>query len=171
MAAAAMVFVADLASPAVIDAETPTTCSTCCASGPGSWWWPRTGPGAGSRAGWRPASGPATGPGTVDPAGHPGGGRAGDRSPHPGRRPDRHGGFAPTKGDRPEWVTQKLTELGVDRIVPIATARSVVRWEGERGDRGRRAPPTGGPGGGRPEPAALVAGDLGRDRPRRAGRR
>jgi 16S rRNA (uracil1498-N3)-methyltransferase len=43
--------------------------------------------------------------------------------------------FAPTKGDRPEWVTQKLTELGVDRIVPIQAARSVVRWGGERGDR------------------------------------
>ena len=28
--------------------------------------------------------------------------------------------FAPTKGDRPEWVVQKLTELGVDRIVPAA---------------------------------------------------
>ena len=41
--------------------------------------------------------------------------------------------FAPTKGDRPEWVVQKLTELGVDRIVPLRTARSVVRWEGERG--------------------------------------
>ncbi len=43
--------------------------------------------------------------------------------------------FAPAKGDRPEWVTQKLTELGVDRIVPIQARRSVVRWEGERGDR------------------------------------
>ena len=40
--------------------------------------------------------------------------------------------FTPVKGDRPEWVVQKLTELGVDRIVPILTARSVVRWEGER---------------------------------------
>jgi 16S rRNA (uracil1498-N3)-methyltransferase len=40
--------------------------------------------------------------------------------------------FAPVKGDRPEWVVQKLTELGVDRIVPILTVRSVVRWEGER---------------------------------------
>jgi hypothetical protein len=44
--------------------------------------------------------------------------------------------FAPVKGDRPEWVTQKLTEVGVDRIVPLRVARSVVRWEG---DRGRRA--------------------------------
>jgi 16S rRNA (uracil1498-N3)-methyltransferase len=43
--------------------------------------------------------------------------------------------FAPTKGDRPDWVVQKLTELGVDRIVPLATTRSVVRWEGERGRR------------------------------------
>jgi 16S rRNA (uracil1498-N3)-methyltransferase len=43
--------------------------------------------------------------------------------------------FAPTKGDRPEWVVQKLTELGVDRVVPLRTARSVVRWEGERGDK------------------------------------
>jgi 16S rRNA (uracil1498-N3)-methyltransferase len=43
--------------------------------------------------------------------------------------------FAPVKGDRPEWVVQKLTELGVDRIIPLRTARSVVRWEGERGER------------------------------------
>ena len=42
-------------------------------------------------------------------------------------------GFAPAKGDRPEWTVQKLTELGVDRIVPLRTARSVVRWEGDRG--------------------------------------
>jgi 16S rRNA (uracil1498-N3)-methyltransferase len=41
--------------------------------------------------------------------------------------------FAPTKGERPEWVVQKLTELGVDRIVPLLTERSVVRWEGTRG--------------------------------------
>ncbi len=41
-------------------------------------------------------------------------------------------GFAPGKGDRPAWVVQKLTELGVDRIVPLVTERSVVRWPGER---------------------------------------
>jgi 16S rRNA (uracil1498-N3)-methyltransferase len=40
--------------------------------------------------------------------------------------------FAPVKGDRPEWVVQKLTELGVDRIVVMETERSVVRWRGER---------------------------------------
>lgn len=43
--------------------------------------------------------------------------------------------FAPAKGDRPEWVVQKLTELGVDRIVPITANRSVVRWEGDRAVR------------------------------------
>jgi len=40
--------------------------------------------------------------------------------------------FAPVKGDRPEWVVQKLTELGIDRIVPLLARRSVVRWEGDR---------------------------------------
>ena len=37
-------------------------------------------------------------------------------------------GFAVVKGERPEWAVQKLTEIGVDRIVPLLTARSVVRW-------------------------------------------
>jgi 16S rRNA (uracil1498-N3)-methyltransferase len=48
--------------------------------------------------------------------------------------------FAPVKGDRPEWAVQKLTELGVDRIVPLLAARSVVRWPAGRGhlDRLRR---------------------------------
>jgi 16S rRNA (uracil1498-N3)-methyltransferase len=38
-------------------------------------------------------------------------------------------GFALVKGERPEWVVQKLTEVGVDRIVVLHTARSVVRWD------------------------------------------
>lgn len=37
--------------------------------------------------------------------------------------------FALTKGDKPEWVVQKLTEVGVDRIVPVVAAHSVVRWD------------------------------------------
>ncbi|MBO0886543.1 MAG: 16S rRNA (uracil(1498)-N(3))-methyltransferase [Acidimicrobiales bacterium] len=37
-------------------------------------------------------------------------------------------GFALTKGGRPDQVVQRLTELGVDQLVPLATARSVVRW-------------------------------------------
>lgn len=36
--------------------------------------------------------------------------------------------FAVVKGQRPEWAVQKLTEIGVDRIVPLLAARSVVRW-------------------------------------------
>ncbi len=40
--------------------------------------------------------------------------------------------FSVPKGDRPELVVQKLTELGVDRIVPIRSDRSVVAWDGAR---------------------------------------
>jgi 16S rRNA (uracil1498-N3)-methyltransferase len=40
--------------------------------------------------------------------------------------------FALVKGDRPELVVQKLTELGVDRITPFRAARSVVRWDEAR---------------------------------------
>jgi 16S rRNA (uracil1498-N3)-methyltransferase len=41
--------------------------------------------------------------------------------------------FAPTKGEKPEWVVQKLTELGIDRVVPLMSERSVVRWQGAKG--------------------------------------
>jgi 16S rRNA (uracil1498-N3)-methyltransferase len=40
--------------------------------------------------------------------------------------------FALVKGDRPEWIVQKLTEIGVDRIVPFESARSIVRWRGAK---------------------------------------
>ena len=50
----------------------------------------------------------------------------------PRARPPVTVGFVPAKGDRPEWVVQKLTETGVDRIVVLHSVRSVVRWEGER---------------------------------------
>jgi 16S rRNA (uracil1498-N3)-methyltransferase len=40
--------------------------------------------------------------------------------------------FALTKGDRPELVVQKLTELGVDAMVLLRAARSVVRWDDAR---------------------------------------
>ena len=46
--------------------------------------------------------------------------------------PDVTVAFVPVKGDRPEWVVQKLTEAGVDHIVVLASRRGVVRWEGER---------------------------------------
>ncbi|MBA2624271.1 MAG: 16S rRNA (uracil(1498)-N(3))-methyltransferase [Acidimicrobiia bacterium] len=41
-------------------------------------------------------------------------------------------GIAVTKGARPEVAVQKLTELGVDRIVPFLAERSVARWQPER---------------------------------------
>ena len=44
-------------------------------------------------------------------------------------------GFALPKGDRPEWIVQKLTEIGVDRIIVLHAARSVVRWEADRAER------------------------------------
>lgn len=43
--------------------------------------------------------------------------------------------FGVTKSDKPEWVVQKLTELGVDIIVPIVLDHSVVRWDENKIDR------------------------------------
>lgn len=43
--------------------------------------------------------------------------------------------FALTKGDKPEWTVQKLTELGVDRIVPMTTAHVVVKWSADKAAR------------------------------------
>ena len=43
--------------------------------------------------------------------------------------------FAVVKGDRPELVVQKLTELGVDRVIPFVASRSVVRWDVDRAAR------------------------------------
>ena len=39
------------------------------------------------------------------------------------------------KGDRPEWVVQKLTEVGVTAIGFIHCARSVVQWDESRRPR------------------------------------
>ena len=49
--------------------------------------------------------------------------------------PDIAIAFALTKGDKPELVVRKLTELGVDRIVPFFAERSVVRWDEARAQR------------------------------------
>lgn len=37
--------------------------------------------------------------------------------------------------DKMDWIVQKAVELGVDRVQPLVTARSVVRLSGERGER------------------------------------
>jgi RsmE family RNA methyltransferase len=39
------------------------------------------------------------------------------------------------KGDRGELAVQMMTEVGVDEIVPWSAQRSLVRWEGQRGER------------------------------------
>jgi len=50
-------------------------------------------------------------------------------------RPEITIAFALVKGERPEWVVQKLTEIGVDRIVPFVAERSVVRWDEDKAPR------------------------------------
>jgi 16S rRNA (uracil1498-N3)-methyltransferase len=50
-------------------------------------------------------------------------------------QPELTVGFALVKGDRPEWIVQKLTECGIDRIVPFVGDRSVVRWDGDKAAR------------------------------------
>jgi 16S rRNA (uracil1498-N3)-methyltransferase len=42
------------------------------------------------------------------------------------------------KGGRDELAVETATELGVDTVVPWQAWRSVVRWEGERGEKARR---------------------------------
>ena len=42
---------------------------------------------------------------------------------------------APPKGDRLDWLVQKCTEVGIDRLVLVSAERSVVRWDAERGER------------------------------------
>jgi 16S rRNA (uracil1498-N3)-methyltransferase len=51
------------------------------------------------------------------------------------RRPSLTVACTIPKHDRPEWIVQKLTELGVDRIVLLHAERSVVRWNDDRADR------------------------------------
>lgn len=70
--------------------------------------------------GWRPAR---YGP-DLDPTGPI------ERADRP--RPELTVAFALVKGDRPEMAVQKLTELGVDRIIPFRAVRSVVRWDDDR---------------------------------------
>jgi len=53
----------------------------------------------------------------------------GEQGVQPAPSPRLTVGFALVKGERPELVVQKLTELGVDHIVPFTARRSVVRWD------------------------------------------
>ena len=87
--------------------------------GAGRWRWCRFGGGAGA---------------SLEPVG--------DVEADPRPAPPVGVGFALTKGSKPELAVQKLTELGVDVIVPFVAERSVVRWTDEQAgahvDRWRR---------------------------------
>ncbi|MFN8097923.1 MAG: 16S rRNA (uracil(1498)-N(3))-methyltransferase [Dermatophilaceae bacterium] len=42
------------------------------------------------------------------------------------------------KGDRDELAVEASTELGVDRVIPWQSERSIVQWKGERAEKSRR---------------------------------
>jgi 16S rRNA (uracil1498-N3)-methyltransferase len=42
------------------------------------------------------------------------------------------------KGDRGELAVETMTELGVDEIVPWSAARSIVQWQGPRGEKAQQ---------------------------------
>lgn len=44
-------------------------------------------------------------------------------------------GFALVKGEKPELVVQKLTEIGIDDIIPFVAERSVVKWDDSKAER------------------------------------
>jgi 16S rRNA (uracil1498-N3)-methyltransferase len=75
------------------------------------------------RGGWRPARFGAP----VEPSGDV------ERAAPP--TPELAVGFALVKGDKPELVVQKLTELGIDRIVAFRAARSVVQWDAAKASK------------------------------------
>jgi 16S rRNA (uracil1498-N3)-methyltransferase len=60
---------------------------------------------------------------------------AGDIAAEPPPEPPVTVAFALIKGGRPELTVQKLTEVGVDRIVPFVADRGVVRWDAAKAER------------------------------------
>jgi 16S rRNA (uracil1498-N3)-methyltransferase len=80
---------------------------------------------ADGRGGWRPCQ--FTGSAHLD--------ASGDLETRIAASPSLTVAFVLVKGDRPEWTVQKLTELGVDRIMPMVSARSVVRWDEAKAGR------------------------------------
>lgn len=71
---------------------------------------------------WRPYTVTAVRPGAVEL--HAGG----EPVVEPRLEPALAVAFALTKAGKPDLAVQKLTELGVDRIVPLQSRRSVPRW-------------------------------------------
>jgi 16S rRNA (uracil1498-N3)-methyltransferase len=85
---------------------------------------------------WRPYTVTAVRPGAVELR------AGGEPVVEPRLEPVLAVAFALTKARKPDLAVQKLTELGVDRIVPVQSRRSVPRWGTDRGavavDRLRR---------------------------------
>jgi 16S rRNA (uracil1498-N3)-methyltransferase len=130
-AATAQVFVDDPAHPALTE-EDAHHLGRVLRVRPGEEVVVADGQGRWARTTWRGGdAGPAGG---LEPV-HDADGAGGDGSVQVEPRPEPFltVAFAPVKGERPEWVVQKLTELGIDRIVPLRSERSVVRWTGARG--------------------------------------
>jgi 16S rRNA (uracil1498-N3)-methyltransferase len=75
---------------------------------------------------WRPYTVSVVRPGALEL--HAGGARVVE----PRLEPVLAVAFALTKAGKPDLAVQKLTELGVDRIVPLHSSRSVPRWETDR---------------------------------------
>lgn len=63
---------------------------------------------------------------------------AGDTVADPRPAPPITVAFALVKGERPELTVQKLTELGIDRLIPFVAERGVVRWDATKTDRQAR---------------------------------
>jgi 16S rRNA (uracil1498-N3)-methyltransferase len=120
--AAAQVFVADLDAPS-LDEDDAHHLGRVLRLRPGEHVVAADG-----RGGWRSCR-------YVDRAGAAGLEADGERRLQPAPAAPVVVGFVPVKGTRPEWVVQKLTEVGVDRIAVVRSARSVVEWEGDRRDR------------------------------------
>jgi 16S rRNA (uracil1498-N3)-methyltransferase len=53
----------------------------------------------------------------------------------PAAKPRLTIGFALVKGTRPELIVQKLTEIGIDRVLPFVAENSVVRWDADRAQK------------------------------------
>src|SRR5437763_8266197 len=64
--------------------------------------------------------------------------RLGERSEGPPGAADVWLAQGLAKGEKLELVVQKATELGATRILPLASQRSVVRLDAERGERRAR---------------------------------
>lgn len=119
-ASAAHVFVVDVEAPAIEDDDDLHHLERVLRLRPGQAVTVSDGAGAWRACRWRPG-------GTVEPVGEV----VRDAAPSPPVTV----GFALTKAERPEWVVQHLTEVGVDRIVPFVAARSVVRWDADKAAR------------------------------------